>query len=450
MFNLDSSAHSTLPPRKNRCTICNWTKASLQQKKAAPVGSPSRCPKQRTTVKSNHRIFKLLSLLVVFFSLTLPSMAGAAKVTLVWDGNDPAAEGYHMFQRTAGQGYDYSAPVWSGTTTTCTIDHLVDGTYYFVARAYQSENQSANSNEVEFKVVINQAPQADAGSDQAVSAGTPVTLDGTASTDPEGPIAAYQWTQTAGPATTLANATSATTIFTAPNVANTSTLNFNLTVSDAEGLIASDTCQVTVLPVAPQDSDNDGLTDEEETNIYGTNPNNPDSDGDGISDSQEVINGTDPLVDNSTPETDPEPQYAKIWIEAEDGDIYAPMQIADNGDASEGSYIWVPNRSGRKGYAEYTFEVQTAGEYVIWGRVLSSNGRDNSFFVSVDDNKSVLWDTLISDTWIWGQIKNRNETSPRIYNLTTGEHKLTIFQREDGTKLDKIIITSDFAMIPDD
>ncbi|MCK5859986.1 MAG: tandem-95 repeat protein [Abyssibacter sp.] len=43
------------------------------------------------------------------------------------------------------------------------------------------------------------------------------------------------------------------------------------------------------------DSDFDGLSDAEEINIYGTNPENPDSDDDGLSDGDEVLfTGTDP------------------------------------------------------------------------------------------------------------------------------------------------------------
>ena len=44
------------------------------------------------------------------------------------------------------------------------------------------------------------------------------------------------------------------------------------------------------------DSDGDGLSDYAEVKTYGTNPTKADSDGDGISDSQELANGTDPLV----------------------------------------------------------------------------------------------------------------------------------------------------------
>jgi len=42
------------------------------------------------------------------------------------------------------------------------------------------------------------------------------------------------------------------------------------------------------------DSDADGLTDEEENNIWGTDPNNPDTDTDGYTDGQEVQNGYNP------------------------------------------------------------------------------------------------------------------------------------------------------------
>ena len=45
---------------------------------------------------------------------------------------------------------------------------------------------------------------------------------------------------------------------------------------------------------APVDSDGDGLYDEDEQYIYGTDPYNPDTDGDGRTDGQEIYDGTDP------------------------------------------------------------------------------------------------------------------------------------------------------------
>lgn len=59
-----------------------------------------------------------------------------------------------------------------------------------------------------------------------------------------------------------------------------------------------------------QDSDNDGLPDEEETDTYGTDPNNPDSDGDELLDGQEVDLGTDPL--NSDTDADQMPDGFEV------------------------------------------------------------------------------------------------------------------------------------------
>jgi hypothetical protein len=43
------------------------------------------------------------------------------------------------------------------------------------------------------------------------------------------------------------------------------------------------------------DSDGDGLYDDDETNVYGTDPNVFDTDGDGVGDGEEVYLGTNPL-----------------------------------------------------------------------------------------------------------------------------------------------------------
>jgi LmbE family N-acetylglucosaminyl deacetylase len=105
----------------------------------------------------------------------------------------------------------------------------------------------------------NQPPTAKAGPDETVVAGAKVGLNGSKSSDPNGDLLSYQWTQTAGPSVTLSDPTSPQPTFTAPNSASTLTFqlvvndgqvnstpsSINITVSDAGGADVATTATVT-------------------------------------------------------------------------------------------------------------------------------------------------------------------------------------------------------------
>jgi len=92
---------------------------------------------------------------------------------------------------------------------------------------------------------VNRAPTANAGADQSVKTGDLVTLDGSASTDPDGDALAYLWRQTGGVAVSFTPTFSRTT-FIAPT--QSGVLTFTLTVTDTGGLSDSDTVVITVVP----------------------------------------------------------------------------------------------------------------------------------------------------------------------------------------------------------
>jgi uncharacterized repeat protein (TIGR01451 family) len=99
--------------------------------------------------------------------------------------------------------------------------------------------------------ITNLAPIANAGVDQAVPVSTLVTLNGSASNDPDNhtPLI-YRWTQTGGTAVVLSSNTISKPTFTAPNAP--SVLIFTLNVTDAHGLrnTIGDTVIITVSNVA--------------------------------------------------------------------------------------------------------------------------------------------------------------------------------------------------------
>ncbi len=107
-------------------------------------------------------------------------------------------------------------------------------------------------------------PIAAAGPDQKVAPGASVELDGSGSTDPDGRIVAYAWTQSAGPTVTLSTPTGAQARFTAP--ASDATLVFTLSVRDDDGETATDTItvQVGAAVVLRGDIDGNGVVDRDD------------------------------------------------------------------------------------------------------------------------------------------------------------------------------------------
>ena len=113
---------------------------------------------------------------------------------------------------------------------------------------------SATSATVQRDVTItitgaNDAPTADAGAPQTVTAGATVTLDGSDSSDPDtgDSITTYTWTP---PTTAPLNTTiPAMPTFTAPDVTTPTTLSFTLVVNDGTINSAPDTVDITVSPV---------------------------------------------------------------------------------------------------------------------------------------------------------------------------------------------------------
>jgi hypothetical protein len=102
------------------------------------------------------------------------------------------------------------------------------GTYTITVRAF-----NVPSSDQSFALVvtggIDRAPLAKAGPDATVTAGAPVTLDGSASSDLDRDPLTFSWTQTGGPEVTLATPTEAIAGFTP--TAN-GTYSFQLIVSD--------------------------------------------------------------------------------------------------------------------------------------------------------------------------------------------------------------------------
>lgn len=139
------------------------------------------------------------------------------------------------------------------------------------------------------------------------------------------------------------------------------------------------------------------------------------------------------------PDWEPSPDPDYIEIEAETAEfIVEPMQIVNT------DYIGAPEGVGNAGggYAEIPFEIVNEGEYIIWGLVMAPSGTDNSFIISINGEEEFNWHIdPPNDLPIWNPIHLPGEEDPSKFYLYEETNILKVIQREDGTLLDKVIIT---------
>jgi hypothetical protein len=197
------------------------------------------------------RYLRVLFISGYYLLVAFPMVVSAAQLTLSWNANSPAPDGYNAYMRLDGQSYDYSAPLNATaiTDTTYTVDGLTEGaTYYFVVRAFVGSQESGDSNQASYTVPISVKD-----------------TDGDGYNDPVDafPDDSSEWADT-----------------------------------DGDGVGNN----------ADTDDDGDGMLDAWE-NLYGLDPldssdANADLDGDGMSNLEEHDNGSDPTLvpGNSVPD----------------------------------------------------------------------------------------------------------------------------------------------------
>ncbi len=129
------------------------------------------------------------------------------------------------------------------------INNLIAGVYSFQLKV--TDNSGATAMDTVKITVnaapVNQPPVANAGANQTITLPVnSVTLNGSASSDPDGTIASYLWTKISGPAQyTIVNNSASSTIV---NNLTVGSYSFQLKVTDNGGAVAMDTIKITVNP----------------------------------------------------------------------------------------------------------------------------------------------------------------------------------------------------------
>lgn len=135
-----------------------------------------------------------------------------------------------------------------------------------------------------------------------------------------------------------------------------------------------------------------------------------------------------------------------VFIEAEAGQLTAPVEAQELPGASGGKVIVSPKGKGRgegdggkivdNGWATYQIEIPADGAYVIHACAFWPDTSANSFFYAWDAAApKMLGNDEAFKTWHW--------VATPAEKLTAGKHTLTLRNRDEGSILDCLLVARD-------
>lgn len=136
-----------------------------------------------------------------------------------------------------------------------------------------------------------------------------------------------------------------------------------------------------------------------------------------------------------------------ILIEAESGAITPPVEIKDDKDASGGKYIVAPEGPEHKeisigGDSTCKLRVSEPGDYTLWLRANWSGACGNSIDIRLDGERLGTVEDSVFEVWHWVALQRP------LRGLAAGEHLLTLYNREDGSAVDQVLLTQDSGYRP--
>ncbi len=107
-------------------------------------------------------------------------------VQVSWEPNDPVPEGYRVYQRPAGESYDYSVSAWEGPGSPAVIDAPpIGATDCYVVRAFDGKKESPDSDEVCCSNIVEDDEESDENEDWPSVVNDDDTVPEDSNKDPE-------------------------------------------------------------------------------------------------------------------------------------------------------------------------------------------------------------------------------------------------------------------------
>ena len=150
----------------------------------------------------------------------------------------------------------------------------------------------------------------------------------------------------------------------------------------------------------------------------------------------------------------------RILIEAENvatnGAPFAVVAegVADAVAGASGGYLEIPAGKGKPpedktkiAKAVLNFEVEAEDSFVLWMRMHCDGECNNSFNAQFDSGPQFLiGESPTFKKWIW--VKYPVPRNAPLTKLAKGSHTLTLYHRQDGVRVDQILLTTDRRYVP--
>lgn len=136
--------------------------------------------------------------------------------------------------------------------------------------------------------------------------------------------------------------------------------------------------------------------------------------------------------------------WAGVELEAEAATLTGGFEVVDDGLASAGQFIRVPEGADPAlgGSAVFSFDVDDPGFYVLQGDVRARDGSSDSFFVQINDGPSdpFFWSTARTEgsSFVRDEVTDYPSRSAVVAFFAEGTHTVTVSMREAGTELDTL------------
>ena len=141
------------------------------------------------------------------------------------------------------------------------------------------------------------------------------------------------------------------------------------------------------------------------------------------------------------------PGQGELWMEAEHAPaLTGPVVCIDDKQASAGRLLHIPDHTyaGNAGSVAFAVTCAKAGAYRLWVRTYWPDIGSNSFYLGLDDGE----EQLFGNTSEPGQIVHWFWLAAPPWTLSEGPHTIRIRWREDGTRLDKLVLTASPTFAP--